>query len=115
LIDAVLPARMGTPFRWLIGSSWITNLGDGISLAAGPLLVASQTKDPFLVAMAALLQRLPWLLFGLYAGVLADRLDRRMVVVLVNLARAAVIAAPPAGAPHLPSFSPERPLYACES
>ena len=54
-----------------------SNLGDGIALAAGPLLVASQTSDPLLVALAALLQRLPWLLFGLYAGVLADRVDRR--------------------------------------
>ncbi len=82
---------MGTSFRWLVGSSWISNLGDGIGLAAGPLLVASQTQDPFLVALGGLLQRLPWLLFGLYAGVLADRVDRRALVVLVNLMRAAVL------------------------
>jgi MFS family permease len=83
---------MGTSFRWLVGSSWVSNLGDGIGLAAGPLLVASQTQDPFLVALAGLLQRLPWLLFGLYAGVLADRLDRRLMVVLVDLLRAGVLA-----------------------
>jgi MFS family permease len=92
LVDAVLPARMGTSFRWLVGSTWVSNLGDGIGLAAGPLLVASQTQDPFLVALAGLLQRLPWLLFGLYAGVLADRVDRRALVVVVNLVRAAVLA-----------------------
>jgi MFS family permease len=83
---------MGKPFRWLVASTWISNLGDGIGLAAGPLLIASQTKDPLLVALAALLQRLPWLLFGLWAGVLADRLDRRMLVVGVDLARAGVLA-----------------------
>ena len=61
----------------------------GSALAAGPLLVASQTHDPFLVAMAPLLQQLPWLLFGLYAGVVADRLDRRLVVIAVgSVARA---------------------------
>jgi len=76
----------------LLGSSWVSNLGDGIALAAGPLLVASQTDDPLLVALAALLQRLPWLLFGLLAGVLADRLDRRVLVVVVDLLRAAVLA-----------------------
>jgi MFS family permease len=91
LIEAVLPARMGTPFRWLVGSSWVGNLGDGIALAAGPLLVASQTQDPILVALAGLLQRLPWLLFGLYAGVLADRVDRRLLVIAVDLLRAAVL------------------------
>src|SRR3712207_2881528 len=83
---------MGTPFRWLVGSSWVTNLGDGIAVAAVPLLIASQTQDPALVALAALLQRLPWLLFGLYAGALADRVDRRLLVVLVDALRAAVLA-----------------------
>jgi MFS family permease len=92
VLDTVAPPRMGSGFRWLLSSSWVSNLGDGIALAAGPLLVASQTHDPFLVAMAGLLQRLPWLLFGLYAGVIADRHDRRLIVVLVNLVRAAVLA-----------------------
>ncbi len=91
IVEAVLPARMGTPFRWLVGSAWAGNLGDGIALAAGPLLVASQTSDPLLVALAGLLQRLPWLLFGLHAGVLADRVDRRLVVVAVDLLRASVL------------------------
>ena len=92
VVEAVFPSRMGTPFRWLVGSSWTSNLGDGLEIAAGPLLIASQTSDPFLVALAGLLQRLPWLLFGLYAGALADRIDRRLLVVTVNLARAAVLA-----------------------
>jgi MFS family permease len=92
VVDLVAPPRMGSNFRWLIASSWVSNLGDGIALAAGPLLVASQTGDPFLVALATLLQRLPWMLFGLYAGVVADRFDRRRVVVLVNSIRAAILA-----------------------
>jgi MFS family permease len=91
IVDAVLPVRMGTSFRWLVGSAWVGNLGDGIALAAGPLLVASQTSDPLLVALAGLLQRLPWLLFGLHAGVLADRVDRRLVVIVVDLLRVGVL------------------------
>src|SRR5918994_3707426 len=90
-VEVVAPARLGTPFRWLLGSAWASNLGDGLAVAAGPLLVASQTPDPFLVALAGLLQRLPWLLFGLHAGVLADRVDRRLVVVTVDLVRAFVL------------------------
>jgi hypothetical protein len=43
-------------FRWLLASSWASNLGDGIALAAGPLLVASLTHDAFLVALAATVQ-----------------------------------------------------------
>lgn len=90
--EAIVPARFGRPFRWLLASSWVSNLGDGIALAAGPLLIASQTRSPFLVAAAAMAQRVPWLLFGLFAGALADRVDRRLLVAGVNFARAAVLA-----------------------
>lgn len=83
---------MGASFRWLLASSWVSNLADGIVLAAGPLLVASQTRNPMLVALTAIAQRLPWLLVGLYAGALADRVDRRRLVIVANLARAAVVA-----------------------
>lgn len=92
LVEAVFPHRLGRPFRWLVSASWTSNIGDGIAIAAGPLLVASQTDSAFLVALAAMLQRLPWLLFGLWAGALADRLDRRHVVIVANAFRAPVIA-----------------------
>ena len=93
LIDTVSPARLGVGFRWLLASSWISNLGDGIAIAAGPLLVASQTDDAFLVALAALLQWLPQLLFGLFAGALTDRLDRRLIVITVDVIRTIVLVA----------------------
>lgn len=88
-----MPERLGRHFRWLLASSWTSNLGDGIAVAAGPLLVASQTGDPFLIAMAPLLGGLPWLLFGLVAGALTDRLDRKRLVLTVDLVRAGVISA----------------------
>ena len=91
-LEVAAPARLGPGFRWLRASSWTTNLSDGISIAAGPLLIASQTTDAFLVALAALVQWLPPLLFSLYAGALSDRLDRRSIVIVVNLVRAAVLA-----------------------
>ncbi|MFD6142567.1 MFS transporter [Promicromonospora sp. NPDC060271] len=93
LLEAVFPRRLGRSFRWLVTSSWTSNIGDGIAVAAGPLLVASQTDSPFLVALAAMLQSLPWLVFGLWAGALADRLDRRRMVMIANGLRAAVIVA----------------------
>jgi MFS family permease len=74
-----------------VASVWTTSLGDGLALGAGPLLVASQTRQPFLVALAAMLQRLPWLVFGLYAGALADRLDRRRMVMVCDALRVVVL------------------------
>jgi MFS family permease len=93
LVEVIVPARMGRRFRWLLASSWTSNIGDGIAVAAGPLLVASQTDSAFLVALAALVQKLPWLAFGLWAGALADRLDRRKVVMVADTLRSLVIAA----------------------
>lgn len=92
LLDAVAPARLGVGFRLLLASSWVSNLGDGLGLAAGPLLVASLTHDPFWVALAALVEWLPPLLFALPAGAISDRLDRRLLVVGVDLTRAGVLA-----------------------
>jgi len=91
LVETVFPARLGGSFRWLLGSSWISNIGDGIILAAGPLLVASETREPLLVASAWTLEFVPMMLFGLFAGVVADRLERRRLIVVANLARVAVL------------------------
>jgi predicted MFS family arabinose efflux permease len=91
MLEVVAPTRLGSSFRWLLASSWVSNAGDGLAIAAGPLLVASQTHSPFLVALAGLLQRLPWLVFGLHAGALADRLDRRRMVIVCDLLRAIVL------------------------
>lgn len=93
VIEAVAPARLGPGFRRLMASAWVSNLGDGIALAAGPLLVASQTRSPALVSMAMLLVGLPWLLFGLFAGAVADRVDRLRMVIVANLLRALVLVA----------------------
>ena len=92
LVETVFPRRLGTSFRWLVASSWTTNIGDGLMMAAGPLLVASQTRNPVLVAAAAMSFQLPWLVFGLVAGALADRLDRRVLVMAMDGARAVVLA-----------------------
>lgn len=89
--DQVAPARLGRDFRWLLSSAIANNTGDGIVLAAGPLLVASQTHDPFLVSLAITFDYLPWLLFGLIGGVAADRFNRRLLVIVANLVRTVVL------------------------
>ena len=91
VIEAVAPPRFGANFRRLLASSWAADLGDGVALAAGPLLIVSQTREPFVIALATLLQRLPWLVLGLHAGVIADRYDRRFIIVTANLVRALVL------------------------
>ncbi|WP_256728743.1 MFS transporter [Microbacterium oleivorans] len=87
----VAPRRLGRDFRWLFASSVTSNIGDGIALAASPLLIASMTDSPVLVASGAIMQFLPWLLFGLHAGAIADRVDRRILIMVANGIRALVL------------------------
>ena len=67
---------LGPDFTKLCFALEVSNLGDGMTMAAGPLLLASLTGDPALVAGTVFAQQLPWLLFSLLGGVVRDRLDR---------------------------------------
>src|SRR5262245_24224844 len=78
-------------FRHLWLAAAVSNLGDGALLAAGPLLLATITTNPTAIAAATFAQMLPWPLFALTSGALADRLPRRTVVAGVNTARTALI------------------------
>jgi MFS family permease len=89
--ELLAPRRLGSSFRWLLASTWTSNIGDGIALSAAPLLIASVTSSPLLVASGAMMQILPWLLFGLLAGSIADHHDRRRLVMLANGVRAVVV------------------------
>lgn len=91
IAEWVAPRRLGRDFRWLFASSLTSNIGDGIALAAAPLLIASMTDSPILVASGAVMQFLPWLLFGLHAGAIADRVDRRILIMVANGIRALVL------------------------
>jgi MFS family permease len=91
VVEALLPASLGRSFRFLWSSATLTGLADGVLLAAGPLLVASITREPFAVAMAVFAQRIPWVLLGVVAGAVIDRVDRRRLLVTVNVLRAVVV------------------------
>lgn len=69
----------------------LANLADGIFKLGLPLLAAHLTDSPSLVAGVAFAVRLPWLFFALFAGVIADRADRRRVMITANLSRVAVL------------------------
>lgn len=73
---------------WLLWTATAaSNLADGIFKLALPLLAVTMTTSPTLVAGVALAVRLPWLFFALFAGVLADRFDRRRIMIHGNWVR----------------------------
>jgi len=85
-------AALRGPFLryWLSG--FVANFGDGVRLAALPLLAAQLTRSPTAVAAVTAVQSLPWLT-GAWLGVIVDRTDRRRVMMAVDTTRAVIIAA----------------------
>jgi len=79
--------RLGGSYFKLFGASTISNLGDGIGAIAYPWLASAVTRNPLLIALVAVVQRLPWLVFSLPAGVITDRMSRRTLMIRANAVR----------------------------
>ena len=62
----------------LIGT-WMQNVGEG-------WLILTLTNSPFYVGLTAALSSIGVLLFSLYAGVIADRTDKRRFIILMQVA-----------------------------
>ena len=84
--------RLPKSFWKLFSSSTISNLGDGMVVAAGPLLALSLTDDTRLIAAVSFAAMLPWLILSLPAGVYLDRHDRQKIMVRANFLRGLVFA-----------------------
>lgn len=79
--------RLGSSYYKLFAGTVVSNLGDGMATVAYPWLASALTRNPILVALVAVAQRLPWLLFTLPAGVITDRVDRRRAMISMDILR----------------------------
>jgi MFS family permease len=84
-------AGMGPAFNRMWAASVISNLSDGILIAAAPLLAISLTDSTVLISAIGAMVMLPWLLFAIPIGVLVDRIDRRFILAGANATRSAVV------------------------
>jgi MFS family permease len=89
---ATAPAWRGG-FGRLWTAAVVSRLGDALRTAALPLLAATLTADPLPVVLVTACGYLPWLLFGLLGGAIADRVDQRRAMWAVDLVRGALVAA----------------------
>ncbi len=87
-----LSLRGNRDFLAVLGSQSVSGLGDAISLTAMPLLVLSLTGSGAMMAVVAALQVLPDLVLGLPAGAMADRWDRRRMMMWTDLGQAGLTA-----------------------
>lgn len=86
-------AGAGKPFGRYWTATFLADFSDGIRVAAFPLPAVSLTRAPLAVVTVTAIQPLPWLLLGPGIGVLADRVDLRRLMVVVDVARVLVTGA----------------------
>lgn len=84
-------AALGPAYWRLLAGSAISNLGDGVLVVALPLLAAQITDNPLSVGLISVFFTIPWLLLAIPAGAVIDRADRRTVLVVADLFRAALV------------------------
>ena len=82
-----MKTKLGASYWKLWSATTVSNLGDGIVSIAYPWLASAVTRSPLLIALSAVVSRLPWLIFTLHAGVITDRFNRKRIIVAMDSAR----------------------------
>src|SRR5215210_6946095 len=73
-------------------SDWISDAGSFVTFIALAVYVNQLTGSPAAVGLALGLRSIPWFTIGPFAGVVADRVDRRSMMIASNLIRAGLVA-----------------------
>jgi MFS family permease len=107
----VSPLREAGQFRLLISSRTVTMLGTQAAAVALLVQVQRMTGSTLLTGLLGAVEIIPMVIFGLAGGVLADRLDRRLLALRAEagLGLVAVLLAVNALLPHPALW----PVYAC--
>jgi len=92
------PLRLAAnrPFFALAVAQGVSAIGDAVTVTATPLLIAQTTGSGAQIGLIGALQLTPLLVFGLLAGTLADRADRRRLMLWSNVGRAILTGLVPA-------------------
>ncbi|MGW1022616.1 MFS transporter [Streptomyces sp. NPDC002577] len=90
-VGASVPTWRGG-FGRLWTAAVLSRFGDALRTAALPLLAASLTDEPMLIASVTACGYLPWIVFGLLGGAVADRVDQRRAMWSVDVVRGLLVA-----------------------
>ena len=90
-MERVGPGPLGNRYWRVWLATTLSNLGDGLTLVAMPLLAASFTRDPITIAGIGVFTPLAKIVVSLGGGVLVDRADRRRLMLGADLLRLVVM------------------------
>jgi MFS family permease len=78
--------------RWLYAGQIISQVGDGVSKVALLWFVYALTDSALKMSLIGVLQTIPPLLFGPFAGVLLDRIAKRRAMIVIDVVRTGLLA-----------------------
>ncbi|HLA16580.1 MAG TPA: MFS transporter [Candidatus Limnocylindrales bacterium] len=81
------------PLTRLLAGEFISSVGDWLYLVALLIVVDEQTGDPVLLGIVGGLRVLPYVVLSIPAGIAADRFDRRLILIVTDLMRGAIMVA----------------------
>jgi MFS family permease len=90
LVTDIRPLRASRNFRLLMLGGLITGIGTQATLIALPYQIYVRTHSAFLTGLLGAAELGPLILASLYAGALADRMDRRKLLLLCQIALSAL-------------------------
>jgi MFS family permease len=97
-MQATQARRLGRDFWLFWGGQTVSNLGTSVTQFALPLLTFQLTGSAFNLALTMTATFLPYLLFGLVIGAWVDRLNRKRLMISVDILQALVIGSIPLAA-----------------
>ncbi|HEY0388444.1 MAG TPA: MFS transporter [Gaiellales bacterium] len=90
--------RESRDYRLLVVGGFVSGLGSQVTLVALPYQVYLLTRSSFMVGLVGLVELFPLIAFGLVGGALADRVDRRRLLLVAQVGMLATSAGLAAGA-----------------
>lgn len=76
-----------TAYQRFVAAAGLTNLADGVAVVAWGWLTSLLTRDAVWIALVPVALRSPWFLLALSAGIVTDRVDRRQVILAMDVVR----------------------------
>jgi MFS family permease len=87
----LVPLRKNRDFVLLQVGQTLSTIGSEATALAYPLLVLAVTGSPAQAGIVGFARIVPWALFGFTAGVVADRMNRKRVMIVCDVVRIAAL------------------------
>ncbi len=79
------------PLARLLFGEFVSSIGDWLYLVAMLVLIWDQAKDPLVLGLVGAARIVPYIVLSVPAGIVADRFDRRLVLLITDVARGVIM------------------------